>query len=505
MTDASFSSARVARALASTVVTHGVNIAQTFLLVPLFLAAWGSEGYGRWLSLIALVSYLGLVDLGGQQYIANQLGAAFAKNDPDEFRTTLSRGVSIYSVLGAGVSLLAALLLLVAAGSWDLDSKLVVLLYSLQIAVQVPGGVIGTAYSGSGRVVRYVNIGSSVALLALGLSVVALIAHVSQPLFAGLQLLCAMIGIAVCLVDLPRQIPDLFRPKLSLAALRETLPLLRGSLPYWVFALAAGLSMQGVVLVVSASAGPDAVAAFATHRSAASLILYAAGLLRPALWTELTFLAARGDFTRMRFVVTVAVRTSTWFAAVIGSVICLAAPLGYALWTHSKLELNTPLLVLLAARAILSAGWSAVSWPLISANRPRALARWTLINALLTVAGGYVCMRLGGGLVGLAAWSLAVDVVCALIPFPIAASAFMQTPVRSFFADVARAILCGAPFGALAYACLVRTDDILKQLVAFGLGASLLAWPCLRALYGARDFGRIQTMLLRAVRSERGA
>ena len=36
------------------------------LLVPLFLRAWGADGYGGWLTLTAFVSYLGLLDLGGR-------------------------------------------------------------------------------------------------------------------------------------------------------------------------------------------------------------------------------------------------------------------------------------------------------------------------------------------------------------------------------------------------------------------------------------------------------
>ena len=499
MTSAAFSSSRVARALASSVLSQAITVGQTYLLVPLFLAAWGGDGYGRWLSLTALASYLQLVDLGGQTYVGNRLAAAFAKNESAEFRLILRRGFSVFlAVTLVAWSLVVLAALLLPNTGWDLDSKLVVVIYSTFIAIGVPGGVLVSCYAATGRVVRGANVGNLVRIVTLGLCVTALALHATQPVYAGVQLVYGMLATTAIVVDLRRQIPELFPPRASWQAVGEAMPLLRESLPYWIFGLAGALSLQGVLLVVSANASDATVAAYATHRSAASLILYAGALLRPALWTELTFLAARKDYPRIRELVSIAVRSSTWFAAVVGSAICLAAPFGYALWTRSKLELHVPLLVLLAVQATLSAAWSAAAWPLMSASQPRSLARWTLLNAVLTVAGGYVCMRLGTGLIGLVAWSLAVDVVCGLIPFPLAAFAFMQGSARSFFWDIARAALCAAPFGLLAYLCLVSTADNRLRLVGFGVGGLLLAWPSLRFLYG-RDFERIQRSLRRAL------
>lgn len=91
-----------------------------------------------------------------------------------------------------------------------------------------------------------------------------------------------------------------------------------------------------------------------------------------------------------------------------------------------------------------------------------------------------------------------MDVLCGLIPLPVAASAFMQGSVRSFAYDVIRAAACSAPFALLAYGCASIHGE-LARFTSFALGAVVLGWPCLRLLYGARDFTRVRTSLLAAV------
>ena len=498
MTSSAFSSGRVTWALVASVLSQIVNAAHTYLLVPLFVSAWGSEKYGQWLSLTALATYIGLVDLGGQMCVGNRLATAFAQKRDHDFVDTLQRGLSVISALALAAWLVGAACVLGTHNAWDTDSKLVMLLYSTAIAIAVPTGVLTTCYPATGRVVRGQNVGNVGRLITLALSMTALALQISQPGYAGVQLACAILMIGWVTIDLFRQAPDLFQPRFSVRALRDAVPLLRDSLPYWVFGLTNALAVQGVLLAVSASADGQAVATFTTHRAMASVITYAGGLLRPAIWTELTFMAAHADYPRIRALVRLIVRTTTWLAAVVGCTICLAAPVAYTVWTRSRLQLDVPLLIILAAQATLWSAWSTLSWPLMSANKPRSLARWSLLNSALTVAGAYACMRAGWGLRGVATWSLAVDVVCGLIPYPLAAFAFMQGSAWSFARDVVRATLCSAPFALLAYGCLWIPGD-LPRFASFALGCVLLSWPCLRLLYGARDFARVQGVLLGVV------
>jgi O-antigen/teichoic acid export membrane protein len=498
MTSATFSSGRVARALASTIVSQGLTIAQTYLLVPLYLAAWGSEGYGRWLSLTALAAYIALADFGGQIYVGNRLAEAFALQQREQFIALLQRGFSVFTTFSVIALAITCGVLLAPALKLSLDSKLVVFFYAIDAALAVSGGVLVTCYAATGRVVRSVNFASINRIVTILVSMGGLLLRFDQPRFAALLLGISLLTTTGLVWDLRRQLPELFRPRFSLAALRAGVPLLRESLHYWLFSLASALSLQGVVLALSMTNDGATVAAYSTHRSGASLVAYAAALLKPALWTELTFLAARADFARIRELVSVAVRANVWLASVMGSALCLAAPFAYATWTRSKLELDMPLLALLIGQAVLAAGWSAASWPLMSASRPRSLARWTVANAALTVAGGYALLRAGFGLRGFVVWSLAVDLVCGLVPFPIAAYAFLQGRVSAFFIDMARALACAVPFMALAFSCAFVSSDERVRIAVFTAISCILAWPTLYALFGGRELARIVSALRRA-------
>ena len=70
---------RLSRGVASTALGQIISAAKSILLVPLFLSAWGADGYGKWLILTALVSYVSLIDLGGQLYIGNIIAQEYVK------------------------------------------------------------------------------------------------------------------------------------------------------------------------------------------------------------------------------------------------------------------------------------------------------------------------------------------------------------------------------------------------------------------------------------------
>jgi len=495
MADASFSGARVIKALASSALGQFLGAAQNLLLVPLFLAAWGDAGYGEWLAITALVSYLSLLDLGGQSYVAVRLAQAFAQDKPDEFRAVLREGFSLFLAIAAGAQLIVLAVVCSPLISWSDSSRSVVAWYAGATLLALPGAVLASCYAATGQIVRSVMINNVNRVGCVCCYAVALFWRVPQPLYAGIVFATAVAATAVIVVDLRRSVGPLFRPSVTLASLRAGALHLRSSLEYWMLALAGGLNLQGVLLVIASALGPASVAAFSTHRAAASLIVYAGSLLRPAISTELTFMAARSDLPRLREVISVSVRANTWLSAITASALCVAAPLGYTLWTRSKLQLDVPLLFILASQAVLFSAWNTASWPLMSANRPRLIARWSFANAALTIAGSFVALELGAGIRGVAAVSFAADLLCGLAPFPLAAAAYLEESPRQFRADVLRALACAVPFALVAYASLSLFHDDLLRLAAFGLGSLVLAWPAARALLGRRYLARIVGIL----------
>lgn len=491
MRSADFSITRVMQVLASSVMGQLIAILQTYLLVPLFLRAWGDHGYGRWLALTALASYLSLLDLGGQNFVGNRLAFAFAQSRLDDFRATLSQGFTLFTLISVGALAVVCAALAIPVLSWDTSSKLIVFWYSSAVILAVPSGVLATSYAATGLSAQGALIGNIVRLISLALFALALYRGCSAAQYAGLFFATALAGTLFIVGDLRRRLGSMFTPRLSIAAYRSSRALIGGSFDFWLFASAGALNLQGLILLLSHFEGDRAVALFATHRAGASLITYAGNLLRPALWPEMTFLAARSDISRLKVLVSVAVRISTFGAACVGAAICVAAPLGYALWTRSKLQLDVPLLAILSVQAVLAAAWSTTGWPLLAANKPRFLAIFTAINALSTIVAAYVGLAMGLGVHAAATASLAADLLFGLIAFPLFASAYLKVEVRAFVLDALRALACAVPFGCLAYLCSRFVRDDVLRMASFAVATALLAWPTARMLLRANELQRL--------------
>src|SRR3990172_4082748 len=87
---------RLWRGFGSAALGQFIEVANVILLVPLFCRAWGAAKYGWWISLTALISYLSLLDFGGQNYIGNLLADSYIRKDEAQFRRWLSEGVSLF-------------------------------------------------------------------------------------------------------------------------------------------------------------------------------------------------------------------------------------------------------------------------------------------------------------------------------------------------------------------------------------------------------------------------
>jgi hypothetical protein len=101
-----------------------VRVLEQIVLVPVFLAAWGTELYRDWLVLYASAGFLPLLDLGMTFYFRNALRAAWARGDRAGFERLLQVRLGLYAGLLLVVAPLAvgAGSVLVAQGAIDLHA-----------------------------------------------------------------------------------------------------------------------------------------------------------------------------------------------------------------------------------------------------------------------------------------------------------------------------------------------------------------------------------------------
>ena len=440
---------RFLRGIGSNVIGQAISAASSLLLVPLFLRAWGPDVYGRWISLTAFSSYLTLLDLGGQNFIGNVLTEKYVRGEYEEFRRTLSEGLSLFcGIAAAGLALMAALLGLphISAGHRILTltpaDRVVLLCTGAAFLLAIPGGVYVTTYRATGRFARGTMIGNGARLGGLVVFVALLWMRVPPYVYAAASL---AIGIATTLavwIDIRRGIPATRGVALNWSSAKCGMAHLKGSLYFWLLAISNAMNQQGVVLVLALGGSRTAVALYATHRTASGLIGYIGNLVQSPLWPELTFLHAKGrsdDLTRISLL---SIRLVGMLGACAAMGLWALLPIAYPLWTGKKLELNPILLLIFLTQAVLAAGWTTSGWPLLASNQHNRLAGWALLNGCVTVALS-AALAPHWGVIGVAVGSLTGDILCGAAPLPALLSRAFGMPLLSVFKSVV------APLAAL--------------------------------------------------------
>lgn len=482
---------RVGMGVGSSALAQAIAAVQAFLLVPFFLRAWGADGYGHWITLTALVSYLALLDLGGQNYIANLLAIAFARHDENGFRQTLSEGVSLFLVLGVcGYALFALFVAFFSIVSLPglsrplahQEAAVLLLLGAVPLLMGIPGGVYATGYRATGLYVRGAMLANIVRGFGILVLAALLYASVSPTVYAlGLFATGALLTVVITL-DLHRRVAGCRGLRIGLAQARRGWIHLGGALRFWMLTLAQTITQQGTVLVLAAGTSPAIVALYSTHRTLSSIPNYIGSLIQGPVLPELSFFWAQqrlSDLSRVTFLL---VRTIVLMTGAVGTFLWLFAPVLYPLWTRGRLQVQPLLLGVLLVQGLLAAGWATSGWTLLATNHHRLLARWSMVSAVLTICLAiWLAPRYGA--VGAAGAGLAGDLACGIVVYPVLASAFLGVPARRMFFLMASAILVLAPFTAAAFVL----NFLLSKwwsLAAFVFLTAACAYPALLYIAG---------------------
>lgn len=473
---------RLVRGIGSTTLLQAIPLIQSVVLVPLFLRAWGPNLYGRWLSVFALVTYLALLELGGQTYIGNLLAIERVRGDSGEFRRILTQAVSLFVLIGAVALALVAIAVLVvplvSPDGWRLASlgrqeQLIVLFLAAERLIWTAMAVYSVVYRATGLYARGVIVGNGVKIAGLGVGAVFLYFMIGPVVYAGLYLASGVIACAVLLRDARACIPEATGLRLSFGAALKGRRFLAGASYFWLFSLAQTVSVYGVLLVIAVFLGPIPVGVYATHRALAGIASYVSGLLQLPLAPEMSFLWGRGKTKDLRRVSLFAVKASLLATGAIAIGLWLTAPWFYPVWTRFELTFRPLLFLIFLLQAVLSAGWLGSAWSLLAANRHRALAYWSLANATTTIAVAGATVG-EFGLLGVAIGTLGADIVFGLVVFPRLAADLLETTAVRVYQSIGRGIL-----GALGMLILA-----VAAVELFGERGSWVAWPVALAIVG---------------------
>jgi O-antigen/teichoic acid export membrane protein len=478
---------RIVTGVGSSVVRQALGAVESLLVVPLFLSAWGADRYGRWVALVAIVSYIGALDFGAQSYVGNLLAMEYARGEIGRFRQVLSQVASFFLVvvvIGA-LGVLGILLGVIPIG-FTLDRAAgegwIFAFLAGTALIAVPGGVYATVYQASGRYAHGLMLGNAARLIGLAVGMIVLFAALPPVVYAAVTLAIAATFTLVLVSDSRRRFSHARGLTISTTNARRALAHLPGAFHFWLLSLAQTIKVQGPVLVIAATGQMSLISLYVTHRALANVATYTTAFVQGPLTPELSWLAALRRSTDLEHACLALVKVSILATGFTALFIYIVAPTFYPLWTRQRFDLAPLLLELLLLQAVLTAGWATTTWATLAANQHRAVAYWSVANALLTVVAVWLVIPVAG-IAGVAAAALASDILCGMLVFPRLGARVSGTKPVIVYEAMLHAIL---PVIALFFFAKITTSlfNSWPAATVFVVGGALLAYPIACFLLG---------------------
>jgi O-antigen/teichoic acid export membrane protein len=391
--------------------------------VPLLLSFLGVEGYGLWLVISSLPSWLTLANMGFGSVSANEMSIAMANGDVNRARKILSSTVAlIFSISVIGILLIV---LIAPFIPWETFIKLpasrhneltyTIILLSSSVFLSFTTDVLSGRFRAARRAHVSMLLDSFKPWLELLLMVIVLRFSIRYD-YLALSLLLSMIGYLIINTWLSgRSLPSLAFSIKDIEVSQFRL-LFKKGIAFQAFPLGNALLFQGNLLVIQGILGPVSVALFATTRTLVRSINQLMEMVNAIIWPELSILIGTNDLVKAARLHRIGVGLT-----VISSVVCVLAMsvFGrsiYELWTGRAIGLPQQLLVLFLLPIIFNGVWYTSSVVHTSCNKHEGLAIRYLIASVLAIIACSV-LSYYQGVEGAALSTLTVDLI--LIPYVI--------------------------------------------------------------------------------------
>ena len=360
-----------------------------FALIPALTAAWGAGGYGVWLMLTAVPTYIALSDFGFGSAAASDMTRNVASGRPREaLRVFQSVWVLTSGVSGLLVAIAAALWLAQQAGrspvrisSEVADAAMLLVAYS---AVVVQSSLIWVGYRSTGRYAQGTFLlDIALPLEALGIMLVAW----AGGGFVGAALL--MLIVRVSALALYYAVLRRHEPWLSIgwsaASWSEIRRLAHPALATVNITLSSALSLQGLIIAIGSFGAPAIAGAFGAARTLTRAPLQLTGIIIRATAPELTTAHALEDrvlldkLARYSLIVTAAISGSALVF------LTLLGPWALRLLSNGQLVVSAGVFFCLGAAAAFQSGWTTIGQFLFAQNKQHKFAYFYLPLAGVTV------------------------------------------------------------------------------------------------------------------------
>jgi O-antigen/teichoic acid export membrane protein len=372
--------------------------------VPVMASSWGVHGYGVWIMLTTIPTYVSLSDLGFSAVAMSQMTMLHAKNDRAGVIKTF-RGIFALSVgmLFVGGVLALALYLLIGksnyfAGYTEYSGVIaVVVFYSfLVVFSRIPLSALRATgnYAVATFIYDFSVFGESL--------VVVLVAWAKGDFFeCAISMLCARFLIVLLQVYMVKKMVPWINFRVNASDVKIIKPLFKPAIGAMIIPGALAINVQGLVLIAGAVVSPVAAAMIGTIRTISRIVLQLVGIVNRATAPEFSKAFASGDLKYKSKIINININAAI-FILLPGSI--LFAFFGgdvVIMWSRGQINPDGRVVALMALGMFLQGMWSFSANLFISINKHASIAKITLASSIVFCV---FCVLLGSfyGLVGIA-------------------------------------------------------------------------------------------------------
>ncbi|MFY0634056.1 MAG: hypothetical protein JXQ91_09590 [Vannielia sp.] len=395
---------RIVKGSGAQALTFGVRLAEQFLLVPIFLAAWSTELYGEWLILTAVPIYLSLSDMGFVTAGSNELARRSEGRVNDAVRNFYRAYVSIFLqwslVIFACVLGVVAILPLSDAFNLNLISNgeaaqvFLILVASALLSQNGLTLIAGMRATGSFHVAISMRAVFGLVklavvafvLLALGgrpseVAIATFVVQLLEPLVLGVLL--SRRGLAPGWNLLRKPQPEMWH-------------LLGLGLGFMLMPVAQAVVLQGMVLLMGSVLGATAAAIYATHRTLTRTTAQITQLGVSPLRAELGLQQAEQKREQVRALLIRATALTFWASLTVAACLMVVGKPLYETWTHGEIAFHALLFGLLLGATLLEGLWRMAATFRLGSNRHGPLARGYMAISIVGVGMAWLLVEQTG-------------------------------------------------------------------------------------------------------------
>ena len=398
----------------------------TAVSVPLTLGYLGSDRFGVWMTLSAIVALLGFTDLGIGNSLLNGVAHAAGREDRALIRASVSSGIAMLLAVAVALGLIFAAVYdhvpwvqvfnvgsTAALGEVGPAAAVLVVCFLIglpasalpQVRLGLQQGYVNAIFVGIGNIA---GLGLVIWVIQMRLGLPWLVLAM-----AGAPLLATLVNGLALVVRTPWLRPTLHEVNFAVAR-----SLLRVGLLFLVLQLAVAVAFTSNSIVIAAILGPSAVAEYAVVSKLFMIPTLLVGFALAPLWPAYREALSRGDVLWIRRTFRRSLRLSLSVAGLVSAaLVVLGIPL-ISIWVGTSVQPTFGFVLVIGIWTTMSAVGTAVAMFLNGAQ----VVRFQVVSAVLMATANVllsVVLTYRIGVAGVVWGSVIAYTVFTLIPMAI--------------------------------------------------------------------------------------